>query len=117
VIDLSNLEIIRGDSEPFEITLADEDGAPIDLTGAIIYFTVKKRKSDSDANASISKVITDHTSPENGESLISLTAEDTNIEPGTYFWDIQIDRDGDIDSVKYGILKVFSDVTRGDEVS
>jgi len=43
VIDLSNLEIIRGDSEPFEITLADEDGAPIDLTGAIIYFTVKKR--------------------------------------------------------------------------
>jgi hypothetical protein len=59
-----------------------------DLTGWIIYFTVKSKLSDPDTSAIITKDITDHIDAPNGKTLIELTPEDTDIDAGSYYYDI-----------------------------
>jgi len=41
----------RGNNKRFNITIQDESGVPIDLTGAKLWFTVKRAVSDADGSA------------------------------------------------------------------
>ena len=64
-----------------------------------IYFTVKRKTSDPDEMILIAKDTVGNgiviTSPGEGEALVSLTKDDTNLEPRTYKFDIRcIKRDG-----------------------
>jgi hypothetical protein len=64
----------------------------VDLTGATVYFTVKSAPDDdaTDTTAVIKKDVTSHIDALNGQTVISLTATDTNIAAGKYGYDIKL---------------------------
>ena len=88
-----DITIKRGTTLPITVNITDANGAPVDLTGATVYFTAKTAESDTDAddnNAAIAKDVTIHTDPTEGETLIVLDADDTTINPANYYYDITV---------------------------
>jgi len=79
-----NLEIYQRSTKEYNLVVRI-DGAPEDITGWTIYFIVKEKQEDTDANAVISKAITNHTDPTNGKTTIALTAGDTDLT-GSYVY-------------------------------
>ena len=109
---MNKLSIIRGDDVTIPVTFKDSDGDPINLTGSTVFFTVKNEKSDADDDAVISKSITSHTTPASGITQVVLTNEDTDVDPGSYFWDLQIkDSAGKIQSTQAAQFEVIQDIT------
>lgn len=106
-------DFYRGDTVTFNITVSDDAGNPIDLTGATAYFTLKVSTTDTDANAALQKIVTTHTNPTAGETQIILAHTDTNgLTPGTYFYDFQITlASGDVATIDAGQVNVLADVT------
>ena len=112
------MEIIRGDDADFELTFKDIDGNPIDLTGATVFFTVKRHKTDSDTSAVLKKEITTFTLPLTGVALLELTDTETDLTPGSYYFDVQLkDTIGKITSSYSGRLLVFQDITTRTDIS
>lgn len=94
-----DITIKRGTTYPITFENTTSTGAPIDLTGATVYFTAKTAESDTDAtdtNATISKDVTVHVdedgnpSATEGITTIALDPTDTTVNPGTYFYDITV---------------------------
>lgn len=110
------IQINRGDaaSIPVEITY-DSDGTAYNLTGKTVFFTVKRweDKRSDDNEAVISKNITSHSAPASGQTTIELLASDTDISPGTYKYDIQVEgADGKPISTITDKFIVYDDVTK-----
>lgn len=106
------LKLIRGDDKSYKIVISNSDG-PIDITGYAFFFTVKKNLRDGDEDALIAKDWTTHTDPTNGTTHAVLTNADTNVNPGTYYYDIQYKTPGGaVTSIKYGKINIYADVTR-----
>lgn len=104
--------IKQGDSFAINITIKDSEGVAMDLTGKTVFFTAKKWKEDTDANAIISKAVLDIITPEDGTVTISLTAEETALfREGVYWWDIQVVDGDSVQSTAKARLRVTSDVT------
>jgi hypothetical protein len=105
--------IIRGDDVTIPVTFSDDAGQAINITGATVFFTVKSDLSDTDDDAVIAKTITTHSNASQGQTTITLTANDTLIDAGKYYWDLQIkDSAGKITSTLADTLEVKLDVTR-----
>lgn len=84
-------QIARGDSDFFEIEMADGDtNTPTDITGTVIYFTVKKSSTEPETEALIYKEITEHIDPVNGKTGFELLPTDTNKPAGRYLYDLII---------------------------
>lgn len=95
------------------ITVTDSSGDPVDITGYTFYLTVKKYINDSDANAVISKTITNHHDPTAGQTTITVDSADTLGKKGFYVYDIQwLDTNSDrrvILDGKFSIKQVVRD--------
>lgn len=105
----ADLFIIRGDTVSLPFTV------DMDLTGCTVFFTAKPTISDAvdDSDATIEVTVTEHDDPTNGITTIPLSSSDTNVAPGTYYYDIQIkDGDGNITSIPVRKLEIFGDITR-----
>ena len=87
---VTELQVVRATDQSFTTTFLDADGNVIDLTGSTVFFTVKTRVQDTDAEALITKDVTSHSDPTNGITIITLTDTQTNIAPGNYVYDIKI---------------------------
>ena len=112
VIAQTNLFVKRGDTKTYTLYFEDENGARIDITGWIVFFTVKVHIDDSDDDAKIKKTITSHTDPTNGETQIPLTSTDT-ADVGNYVYDVQYrSTTGTIKTVIEGFLVIAKDVTQ-----
>jgi len=113
-LNTTNLQpIYRGDSRNYNINITKSNGDPEPITGWKFYFTAKLDYHDPDDKAYIKKDITNHTDPENGKTIIALLHEDTDINPGVYWYDIQAKRaDGSILTLARGRLEVTLDITR-----
>lgn len=114
---MSILTEIRGDDDNIKVTFKDADGAVVDITGYTVFFTVKLREDlydTDDTNAKISKKITVHSDPTNGETTIKLTSTDTAISSNAeYYYDIQLKSStGDISSIDRGNFVITEDVTK-----
>lgn len=108
-----DLEIIKGDSKQYELRFKNSAGVPINITGATVYFTVKKSYDLDDTNATIQVINTVHQDAINGISTIVLTPEMTKKEIGNYVYDIQIKRATDnIKTVMRGNFKISYEVTK-----
>lgn len=81
------LFITQGDEKVYNLTFGSPAG-PIDLTGATVTFTAKKRLEDK--LPAIRKIVTDHAAPEEGKTTITLSPVDTSIGRGAYYYDIQV---------------------------
>ena len=86
----TNLAMFEGTDTNFDLTFTDAAGNPIDITDYKIFFTVKKNINDDDDDAIISKTITDHTTPTEGKTTITIDRADTiDIKNRTYLYDVQ----------------------------
>lgn len=109
----SEIKIFRGDSKTFNLTFKDSEGNPKDLTNSVVYFTVKTEPNISDDNASITKKVVDHVDALNGKSQVSLTPEDTDLEPARYHYDFQlVDAANKITTLVVDKFIVKADITR-----
>jgi len=89
---IKQLESVQSDTKNYKISVIDGDGAAIDITGYKLFFTVKTKSTDSDAEALISKTVI---CPANSDSVggigfIPLTTSDTNVANGNYVYDLKI---------------------------
>lgn len=106
------MDIIKRDDSDFELTFTDVDGEAIDLTGATVFFTVKRNKTDADADAVIAKSITSFDDPETGVAILQLSKTETNISPRSYYFDIQLKQsNGKVTSIQAGRFIVRQDIT------
>ena len=103
---MENLKMIRGDTLAFGIEL---DGVT-DVDA--VYFSVKKTKFETEyilqkaLNNGIAKI-------EDGKYSVRVAPSDThNLEVGTYYYDLQIEANGDVFTVLYGALEIEADITR-----
>ena len=106
--------IIRGDSYEIPIKVKDEQGQPLDITGATVWLTVSKSSNPKDDdNALIQKSTTSHSNPTQGESSITLTDSDTTQTLGRYWYDTQVvDTLGNVTSSPKARFIINSDITR-----
>lgn len=82
----------RGCSFMIPVQLKNEQDQGLDLSEYCAAFTVKKVQSDFDRHDDfcyIKKDI-DIQSPQTGQFYIQLTSEDTDFEPGEYYFDIEL---------------------------
>jgi len=113
---LKDREVVREDTDTFSITFATRNGTPINITGYTIWFTVRSTipattiTDDTDAIISKQAVLT---SPALGVATVSVTSDDTNIDVGSYFYDIQYKKPDDsiYSSGAYNYI-VKADITR-----
>jgi len=80
---------IKGDTYSIDLTIQTALGEAVDLTGATVFFTVKRNIQDTDAKALISKTVTSFTSPTTGDVAITLTANDVDYV-GEFYYDIKV---------------------------
>jgi hypothetical protein len=90
---------VKGDTYSLDITIEYANGNAVNLTGATVFFTVKRNIQDTDAQALISKTITSFTSPTTGQVSITLLAADVDYV-GEFYYDVKVKfSTGDIASV------------------
>lgn len=105
------LKINRGTSFPITVNYSS-NGLAGDLTGASVFFTVKKTEFDNDmtdASAVLAKTITTHSDPTNGVSVINIDPSDTlDLDPNIdYRYDIKVKiATGEIYKLDEGTFKV-----------
>jgi len=111
---MTKISVIRGDSRTIQVTFTDSSNQPVDLTGAELFFTVNASSDPTDdSSAAIHKTVSVFTDPTSGVATISLSGTDTDIDPKTYFYDVQIkDASGDITSSKQDKFTVTADISR-----
>lgn len=127
---MATRKVIRGDSDSFKIKFqakcsgtrnGREITQPIDITGWEIRFTVRKdiptTSERSDKTAIIHKEA-DILNAKEGIAYFTITSEDTNIEPGEYWYDIQYIKPATcsgevkVKSIPKGKYIILSDITR-----
>ena len=102
----------RGDDNTFSLTFTDSSDNPIDITGWIIFFTLKTTKSDTDANALITKDVTLHDDATNGQTSFTLLHTETNSILEATYYDIQYKDDSDnVKTVDSGKMVFSQDIT------
>ena len=108
------IDLIRGDSREIGVTFKDKDGDAINLTNATVFFTVSRQQNpDNDDNALITKDVSSHDQPETGRTVIKLTPEDTDVNLGSFWYDVQlVDVEGNVLSKKKDKIEVIADITR-----
>ena len=118
---MTTLYIVPGDDFVYTATVLDDDGDAYNLTGATLWFTVKRRKSDADTSAiaqlywisgGASSGITVAT-PATGIAAIRIAAADTDeITQAAHSWDLQLkDAAGVVRTVDHGTLVVLNRAT------
>jgi hypothetical protein len=74
------------------IKLHFSSGVPavnVNITGWTVYLTVKKFLTDIDSAAVISQTITTHSDPVNGVTYATITALQSTMVPGVYYYDLK----------------------------
>lgn len=107
--------VIRGDTRTVNLTFLEADGTtPINLTGGTVYFTVNASSDPaSDTSKAIQKTYSSFTDATHGKTTVTLSHSDTNIDPGTYWYDAEfVDGVGNYLSSYRGKFIVESDITR-----
>lgn len=105
---------IRGDSleHPFVFT---ENGSPVDLTGVVARFTIKRQDQlyqGDDDEVVVQKVLENVDDPETGILYLAIANTELAVRPGIYFYDLQVTRpNGSVKSSPSGRFIITGDVT------
>lgn len=116
----NNFQFHRGDTKPFVLAFTTVAGVPIDITGSILWITIKRSVDDLDVNAVIQKKVTFPETQESADGLGSITlgSDETRlIDPGIYLYDMQYVIPGDppiVSTIISGRISILPDVTRND---
>lgn len=106
---LAKLEMTRGDTFSFDLRMTDVEADSIKS----LYFTIKKKATDSDADAIIQKSLDDGiTMIANNIYRVRVAPEDTdNVPAEKYAYDIQIRINDDVYTLFRGSIAINQDVT------
>ena len=105
----TNLEVIRGDTKTFNITVSNN----VNVSGFTFRLTVKKLDDfeTTDAQALLTKSWTNHQG--NHQTSVTLTATDTSFAIGSYKYDIQMSNvAGTVYTFLIGDWEHVNDVTK-----
>ncbi|MFW6172433.1 MAG: hypothetical protein ACOC5T_01695 [Elusimicrobiota bacterium] len=109
--------IVRGDTFEEQLELVDNEGEKI--TDEWTWrFTVRKTLPDTDVTDDTDEdvLISKSGTFTNGEDTLEVSPEDTDIEPGEYYFDYQLKKpNGSVYSTFYGDFIVEYDITRTQE--
>ena len=104
----ANLVIDQGATFTTTITITDDDGEVIDLTGYTGAAQIRKHYTSSTAVA-----FTVVVNESEGEVTLSLTANQTaNISSSRYVYDCELKKSGTVSRVLEGLITVSPQVTR-----
>ena len=106
---MTNIIAVRGDTQTYTLTFTDSVGAPLDLTGAAVTFSVKDRFAKTvGAGIVVSAPLT-------GVAVVTVDPEDTENEPDVrvaHRFDAQVVlSDGTVKTPIRGNFVVLPDVT------
>ena len=108
--------LIRGDTKTYDFTfyLDTAQTTPLNLTGAKVWFTIKRDYQAKDADALVDKQLT-ITNAALGKATVKLSQTDTALSLGTYYYDVQYVSLGDLEvkTVIKGKIQVQYDVKKG----
>ena len=113
---LDDISIVRGDTDTVTVTFTDDcTGDAIDITGYTVWLTVRESipatTVEDDTDALISKEYT--SGGVSGIATFNFSSTDTNIDVGTYFYDIQYkDADDNVETLGVSNFKITGDITR-----
>ena len=109
---MTDIDIQRRTDRTLTITVKDNDGVAINITGYTIYFTV--RETPESTTTLINKTVTSHTTPTSGISSVTLSADtDTNIAEGSYYYQFGVrDASNNILKTVRGKFNVAQDVNQ-----
>jgi len=93
---MSTLKIKQGEAKPVTLTITDENGAVVDLSGATLFLGVKKDKGDSAYAFSKEDADFDKTQAASGILVVDLSAEDTDQPESTYIGELKCTWDGPV---------------------
>ena len=103
----------RGDSDAKGFIIQDSADAAVNITGFIFKLTVDSRKNPEDVSTqqfSLTGTITDGP---NGAVSFTPTTANTNITPGTYYYDIQqTDLSAAIKTLIKGRAQIVQDISK-----
>lgn len=86
--------VTQGNDYTLSLTFQKDDGTARDITNWVIWLTIKTDEGVSDANAEVQKKVTNHTSPQQGQTEVTLSPTETEaISQGRYVYDLQIKTD------------------------
>jgi hypothetical protein len=103
----ANLVIDQGSTFSTDLTLKDENGDPLVLSGYNANSQMRKWYTSSNATATFTTAI------DNGVITLSLSANQTNsLTAGRYVYDVEITDGSSISRVVEGIITVTPQVTR-----
>lgn len=98
----TTIKLVRGDNRPYiKIALKDVDGDPIDLTQTTVRVYFREVGSTTVLSTLTCSVVG---SPTSGEVQFNFPGSTLDVEPGMYEGEIEIDFDGEIQTV-YEVLK------------
>lgn len=114
---LRRLEMTRGDSKTYTLTMKDGSGNPYCLKNWAVFFTLKTNVCLDDSEASLQKIVTtfaDTTAGTSGVAAIELLPADTaSLEAREYDFDIAVTTAaGKNYTIMKGKLDLQYDVTR-----
>ena len=103
----------RGDSSAKGFTVKDSDEVAINITGFTFKLTVNSEKDPTDTTNQKFTVVGAITDAPNGKVAFSPTTANTDIEPGTYFYDIeQTDGGAAISTLIIGKCIIIQDISK-----
>lgn len=104
----ANLVVDQGTTFTTTITVSDDEGNALDLTGYTGAAQIRKHYTSSN---SVSFVVS--ITPATGEVTLSLTANATaNLNAGRYVYDCELTNSGTVSRILEGIVTVSPQVTR-----
>jgi hypothetical protein len=114
-ITKKDMSFYRGDDISFDVVFRDptDNNTPLDITGWVVSFTIKKSNSDPDAKAVVQEDFSSFTAPTTGTASIFVSHTETASLNGGYFYDIQAKRaDNIVFTVISGSILFVEDTTR-----
>lgn len=104
--------LVAGDSKNIKLEII-HNGTPLDISGSTVFFSLKSDKELIDLNANLKKVVTTHSDPFLGKTVIELTHDDTkNLTAGSYYYDIRLkDASGNVLTIQRGKIDIIKPIT------
>lgn len=101
IIGTKNFEAYIGETIKFEFLVQDDAGAPLDLTGAVAIFAMRKNGTSTNA---VERACT--LDIPNSKLLFTLLSAET-VTKGTYKYEVRMKRDSETDSLLIGEITLL----------
>jgi len=111
---LYQFEEIQGDDIAWVFNFKDVNQNPVDITGWILYLTIKDRASiRSDSNAVYSLTLSNHINPLEGQTVMEIPHTASQNLKGVYQYDIQLQTpDNKLETLLRGSIKFVDQITQ-----